>query len=70
MNRLFGKGKPKEPPPNINDCIAGVSLIVSVCPKSAVILANIQQPLLLNFVSDTEKQIYNKPPYIWGPYGF
>ncbi|GLG93017.1 Charged multivesicular body protein 5 [Gryllus bimaculatus] len=24
MNRLFGKGKPKEPPPNINDCIAGV----------------------------------------------
>ena len=24
MNRLFGKAKPKEPPPNINDCIAGV----------------------------------------------
>lgn len=24
MNRLFGRGKPKEPPPNINDCIAGV----------------------------------------------
>ncbi|KAK7865771.1 hypothetical protein R5R35_002098 [Gryllus longicercus] len=24
MNRLFGKGKPKEPPPNINDCITGV----------------------------------------------
>lgn len=25
MNRLFGKSKPKEPPPNISDCIAGVS---------------------------------------------
>lgn len=25
MNRLFGKGKPKEPGPSINDCIAGVS---------------------------------------------
>lgn len=24
MNRLFGRGKPKEPPPNITDCIAGV----------------------------------------------
>lgn len=24
MNRIFGRGKPKEPPPNINDCIAGV----------------------------------------------
>ncbi|XP_066999242.1 charged multivesicular body protein 5 [Anabrus simplex] len=24
MNRLFGKAKPKEPPPNMNDCIAGV----------------------------------------------
>ncbi|XP_046982666.1 charged multivesicular body protein 5 [Schistocerca americana] len=24
MNRLFGKGKPKEPPPNLTDCIAGV----------------------------------------------
>jgi len=24
MNRLFGKGKPKEPAPNLTDCIAGV----------------------------------------------
>ncbi|XP_055911826.1 charged multivesicular body protein 5 [Eupeodes corollae] len=24
MNRLFGKAKPKVPPPNINDCIAGI----------------------------------------------
>lgn len=24
MNRLFGKGKPKEPPPNMNDVISGV----------------------------------------------
>ena len=25
MNRLFGKGKAKEPPPNLTDCIANVS---------------------------------------------
>lgn len=24
MNRLFGKGKGKEPAPNLTDCIAGV----------------------------------------------
>lgn len=24
MNRLFGKGKPKEPGPSISDCITGV----------------------------------------------
>lgn len=24
MNRLFGRGKPKEPPPNLSDCIANV----------------------------------------------
>jgi hypothetical protein len=30
MNRIFGRGKPKEPPPNINDCIAGVSVTVFV----------------------------------------
>lgn len=26
MNRLFGRGKPKEPPPNLTDCISNVSL--------------------------------------------
>jgi hypothetical protein len=25
MNRLFGRGKEKVPPPNINDCITSVS---------------------------------------------
>lgn len=25
MNRLFGRGKPKEPGPSINDCIQNVS---------------------------------------------
>lgn len=25
MNRLFGRAKPKEPGPSINDCISGVS---------------------------------------------
>ncbi|XP_074652404.1 charged multivesicular body protein 5-like [Tubulanus polymorphus] len=24
MNRIFGRGKPKQPPPNLNDCIAGI----------------------------------------------
>ena len=24
MNRLFGKGKSKEPPPNLGDCVANV----------------------------------------------
>lgn len=27
MNRLFGRAKPKEPPPNLTDCIAGVSFL-------------------------------------------
>ena len=25
MNRLFGRGKPKEPPPNLTDAISNVS---------------------------------------------
>ena len=25
MNRIFGKGKPKAPPPNLTDCIGTVS---------------------------------------------
>lgn len=25
MNRLFGSAKPKQPPPNLTDCIANVS---------------------------------------------
>ena len=24
MNRLFGRGKPKEPPPNLTDCVSNV----------------------------------------------
>ena len=32
MNRLFGKGKPKEPPPNLNDCVANVSFSVCSLP--------------------------------------
>ena len=27
MNRLFGRGKPKEPPPNLNDVISNVSCV-------------------------------------------
>lgn len=32
MNRLFGRAKPKEPPPSITDCIAGVrqSIIIHI----------------------------------------
>lgn len=30
MNRLFGRGKPKEPPPSITDCIAGVSTTFTI----------------------------------------
>lgn len=26
MNRLFGRAKPKEPPPSLTDCIAGVRM--------------------------------------------
>ena len=26
MNRLFGKGKTKEPPPNLGDCVSNVSI--------------------------------------------
>ena len=43
MNRLFGKGKPKEPPPNLNDCVANVSLlslqspVFQFCIKTSVI---------------------------------
>ena len=29
MNRLFGSGKPKAPPPNLTDCITNVSLFLS-----------------------------------------
>ena len=29
MNRLFGSGKPKAPPPNLSDCVANVSMIPS-----------------------------------------
>ena len=25
MNRIFGSGKPKAPPPNLTDCISNVS---------------------------------------------
>lgn len=28
MNRLFGKGKPKEPGPSITDCITNVKYII------------------------------------------
>lgn len=27
MNRIFGRGKPKAPPPNLSDCIGNVSFV-------------------------------------------
>merc|ERR1711971_1453303 len=36
MNRLFGKGKPKEPPPNLTDCIANVDSRTESPAKNAV----------------------------------
>ena len=35
MNRLFGRAKPKQPPPNLTDCIANVRKFVSNCFKAA-----------------------------------
>lgn len=29
MNRIFGRGKPKGPPPNLTDCIGSVSVCLS-----------------------------------------
>ena len=28
MNRLFGKGKTKEPPPNLGDCVSNVRILL------------------------------------------
>lgn len=37
MNRLFGRGKPKEPGPSLNDCIAGVSVEIMEKTKQITI---------------------------------
>ena len=41
MNRIFGTGKPKAPPPNLTDCIANVS--ETICGKLYIILTLIFQ---------------------------
>merc|ERR1711994_430171 len=44
MNRLFGKGKPKEPPPNLTDCVANIdSRAESVDKKVARIDAELNK---------------------------
>ena len=44
MNRLFGKGKPKEPPPNLTDCIANVdSRAESIDKKTARLDAELKK---------------------------
>ncbi|XP_011182390.1 charged multivesicular body protein 5 [Zeugodacus cucurbitae] len=40
MNRLFGKGKPKEPAPNLNDCIAGVDTRANAIEEKVTKLDN------------------------------
>ena len=35
MNRLFGRGKPKEPPPNLTDAISNVSISKSTWMSSS-----------------------------------
>ncbi|XP_030755862.1 charged multivesicular body protein 5 [Sitophilus oryzae] len=40
MNRLFGKGKPKEPGPSITDCIAGVDSRAENVEKKIAALEN------------------------------
>ena len=44
MNRLFGKGKTKEPPPNLTDCIANVdSRAESIDKKTARLDAELKK---------------------------
>ena len=31
MDRIFGRSKAKQPPPNLTDCIASVSKCVLIC---------------------------------------
>ncbi|XP_017768156.1 PREDICTED: charged multivesicular body protein 5 [Nicrophorus vespilloides] len=40
MNRLFGKGKPKEPGPSINDCITNVDARADAIEKKVTSLEN------------------------------
>ena len=46
MNRLFGKGKPKEPAPNLGDCVANVdsraeSVDKKVAPRGRLDLSDV-----------------------------
>jgi len=50
MNRIFGRGKPKEPPPNINDCIAGVSICLCTNISYKVVMPNSLEGLVMKFV--------------------
>jgi len=44
MNRLFGKGKPKEPPPNLSDCVSNVdSRAESIDKKTARLDAELRK---------------------------
>ncbi len=40
MNRLFGRGTPKAPPPNLNDCIANVDSRAESIEKKVARLDN------------------------------
>lgn len=60
MNRLFGRGKPKEPPPSITDCIAGVSMVNLLLEKQHSYFSLLYTMLFLVFISRKIYTIYAK----------
>ncbi len=51
MNRIFGRGNPKAPPPNLTDCISGVCVcfyvtLENVKQKNVVLRAEMASVLL------------------------
>lgn len=50
MNRMFGRSKPKEPPPDMKEVIKGVSFIVSFTVKFAFMVSFISCAIYRNSV--------------------
>jgi len=56
MNRLFGKGKPKAPPPNLSDCVANVdSRAESVDKKIARLDAELRKYKVISLFVNPNK---------------
>ena len=66
MNRIFGLSKPKDPPPNLNECISNVCLIIFsiYCDSCYLFFINIYYYIYyinsLNTVDFTEETVYDK----------